>query len=186
MVQPVVSGKKFDLNEYYCHPEKFSPTFEHYIPSLSILMNCVFWNTQYPRLLTKKFLKKSIEKKEKLRLKVIGDISVDINGAIEFTEKTTSPDNPVFVYNPSNDTIKDGYKGDGIVVMAVDNLPCELPKESSLSFSETLLQFVPDVMKADFTVDDFNLLQLPAEIKNAVILYQGKLTPTYNYINKYL
>jgi len=186
MVQPVESNKKFDLNEYYSHPEKYSPTFERYIPSLSILMNCVFWNTQYPRLLTKKYLKKSFEKKEKLRLKVIGDISVDVNGAIEFTEKTTSPDNPVFVYNPSTDIIKDGYEGDGIVVMAVDNLPCELPKESSESFSETLLRFVPDVMKADFTLDDFNLVKLPAEIKNAVILYQGKLTPAYNYINKYL
>jgi len=186
MVQPVVSSKKFDLNEYYIHPEKYFPSFEHYIPSLSILMNCVFWNTQYPRLLTKKYLKKSFEKKEKLHLKVIGDISVDINGAIEFTEKTTSPDNPVFVYNPSTDMIKDGYEGDGIVVMAVDNLPCELPKESSQSFSETLLRFVPDVMKADFTLNDFNLVKLPTEIKNAVILYQGKLTPAYNYINKYL
>lgn len=186
MVQPVVSDKKFDLNEYYSHPEKYSPIFEHYIPSLSILMNCIFWNTQYPRLLTKKYLKKSFEKKEKLRLKVIGDISVDINGAIEITEKTTSPDNPVFVYNPTTDTIKDGYEGDGIVVMAVDNLPCELPKESSQSFSETLIKYVPDLIKADFTLDDFNSVNLPAEIKNAIILYQGKLTPDYNYINKFL
>jgi saccharopine dehydrogenase (NAD+, L-lysine-forming) len=149
-------------------------------------MNCIFCNTQYPRLLTKNYLKKSFEKKEQLRLKVIGDISADIKGAIEFTEKTTSPDCPVFIYDPSTDTINDGYEGDGIVVMAVDNLPCELPKESSQSFSETLSRFVPDVMKADFTLDDFNLVKLPAEIKNAVILYQGKLTPTYNYINKYL
>jgi len=186
MVHPVVPGKKFDLSEYYSHPEKYSPAFEHYIPLLSILMNCIFWNTQYPRLLTKKYLKKSFEKKEQLRLKVIGDISADIKGAIEFTEKTTSPDCPVFIYNPSTDTINDGYEGDGIVVMAVDSLPCELPKESSQSFSDALSQFVPDVMKADFTLDDFNLVKLPAEIKNAVILYQGKLTPTYNYINKYL
>jgi hypothetical protein len=55
-----------------------------------------------------------------------------------------------------------------------------------VSFSETLLPFVPALMKADFTVDDFNLVQLPAEIKNAMILYHGKLTPAYNYINKYL
>jgi alpha-aminoadipic semialdehyde synthase len=186
MVQPVISGKKFDLNEYYNHPEKYSPTFEHYIPSLSILMNCIFWNTQYPRLLTKKYLKKSFEKKKELRLRVIGDISADVKGAIEITEKTTSPDCPVFVYNPSTDTIEDGYEGDGIVVMAVDNLPCELPLESSGSFSEALLRFIPEIMKADFTLDDFDRIALPAEIKNAVILYQGKLTPAYRYINKYL
>ena len=70
--------------------------------------------------------------------------------------------------------------------MAVDNLPCELPRESSEWFSETLLRFVPAIMKADFTVSDFNALALPPEIKNAVILYQGKLTPAYRYINKFL
>jgi saccharopine dehydrogenase (NAD+, L-lysine-forming) len=186
MVKPIESGKKFDLSEYYSHPEKYFPDFERYIPSLSILMNCIFWNSQYPRLLTKNYLKKSSEKKEMTRLKVVGDISADVNGAVECTEKTTSPDNPVFVYDPGTDTVKDGYKGGGIVVMAVDNLPCELPKESSQSFSETLLRFVPEVMSADFTVTDFNLVKLPAEIKNAMILYQGKLTPSYSYINKYL
>jgi alpha-aminoadipic semialdehyde synthase len=131
-------------------------------------------------------MKKSFKNKENLRLKVIGDISIDINGAIEFTEKTTSPDSPTFVYNPIKDTIKDGYEGDGVVVMAVDNLPCELPRESSQSFSEALLRFVPDIVKADFTIDDFDKLTLPFEIKNAVILYHGKLTPSYTYINKYL
>jgi len=186
MVEPASPSKKFDLQDYYSHPESYRPSFEQYIPSLSILMNCIFWSEKYPSLLTKKYLKKSFKTKEKPRLRVIGDISADVNGAIEFTEKTTSPDNPVFIYNPNTDTIKDGYEGDGVVVMAVDNLPCELPRESSQSFSETLLHFVPDVMKADFTAVDFNAVALPAEIKNAVILYQGKLTSAYQYINKYL
>ena len=186
MAEPVPRSKKFDLQDYYAHPENYRPTFEHYIPYLSILMNCIYWSAKYPRLITKEYLKKSFKNKENFRLKVIGDISVDIKGAIEFTEKTTSPDKPVFVYNPSTDTIKDGYGGDGVVVMAVDNLPCELPRESSQSFSETLLHFVPDVMKADFTAKDFDKLALPFEIKNAVILYKGRLTPNYNYINKYL
>ena len=183
MVEPASSDKKFDLQDYYSHPESYHPVFEHYIPSLSILMNCIFWSAQYPRLLTKKYLKKSFKTKENLRLKVIGDISADVNGAIEFTEKMTSPDNPVFVYNPNTDTIKDGYEGDGIVVMAVDNLPCELPRESSQSFSETLLRFIPEIMKADFTVTDFDTVALPVEIKNAVILYQGKLTPYLSVIS---
>jgi alpha-aminoadipic semialdehyde synthase len=186
MVEPTTAGKKFDLQDYYQHPAGYRSTFEQYIPSLSILMNCIFWSAQYPRLLTKQFTKERFGKKEKPRLKIIGDISADVNGAIEFTEKTTSPDNPVFVYNPTTNTIKDGYEGDGIVVMAVDNLPCELPKESSESFSEILSRFVPEIMSADFTAPDFETIALPAEIKNAVVLYQGKLTPAYQYINKYL
>jgi alpha-aminoadipic semialdehyde synthase len=186
MVEPTTAGKKFDLQEYYTHPERYRSTFEQYIPSLSILMNCIFWSAQYPRLLTKENIKNLFKIKEKPRLKVVGDISADINGAIEFTEKTTSPDDPVFVYDPITDTITDGYDGEGIVVMAVDNLPCELPKESSESFSEILSRFVPEIMNADFTASDFEKIALPDEIKNAVILYQGKLTPSYQYINKYL
>lgn len=186
MVKPIIPGKPFDLQEYYKHPEIYHSTFEQYVPSLTVLMNCIFWSEQYPRLLTKQYIKKISGSKEKCRLKVIGDISADVNGAVEFTEKTTSPDNPVFVYNPATDTIQDGYEGEGIVVMAVDNLPCELPKESSESFSDILLRFIPEIMKADFTVDDFAMVALPPEIKRAVVLYQGKLTPGYRYINKYL
>jgi alpha-aminoadipic semialdehyde synthase len=186
MVEPLTAGKGFDLQEYYQHPERYRLTFEQYIPSLSILMNCIFWSPQYPRLFTKQYAKTLIETREKPRLRVIGDISADVNGAIEFTEKTTTPDAPVFVYNPHTDSVQDGYEGEGFVVMAVDNLPCELPKESSESFSEILTRFVPEIMDADFTESDFESVNLPAEIKNAVILYHGKLTPNYQYINKYL
>ena len=186
MVEPITAGRPFDVQEYYKYPARFRSVFDRYIPHLTVLMNCIFWNTQYPRLLTKEYIQRMYEKKEKLCLRIIGDISSDVNGAIEFTEKTTSSDNPVFIYNPYTDTIQDGCEGEGIVVMAVDNLPCELPKESSESFSQTLLQFIPDIMKADFTIDDFEMVALSAEIKNAIILYQGKLTPAYRYINKYL
>jgi len=186
MVEPISPNTPFDLQEYYNHPERYRAAFERYIPSLSILMNCIFWSDRYPRLLTKEYMKKVFPMTEKSRLKVIGDVSADINGAVEFTEKTTSPDNPVYVYNPISDSIQDGYTGDGVVVMAVDNLPCELPRESSQSFSQTLLQFIPEIMKADFSVSEFDHIALPPEIKNAVILYQGKLTPNYRYINKFL
>jgi saccharopine dehydrogenase (NAD+, L-lysine-forming) len=186
MVQPIKHTKKFNLQDYYNHPEDYKSIFEDYVPYLSIIMNCIFWSFEYPRLVTKKFINNYFKTYKNISLKVIGDISVDINGAIEFTEKTTSPDNPVFVYNPITDKINDGCTGEGIVVLAVDNLPCELPKESSEYFSETLLRFIPEIMKADFGVKSFENLNLPLEIKKAVILYNGKLTPNYAYINKYL
>ena len=69
--------------------------------------------------------------------------------------------------------------------MGVDNLPCELPKESSNEFSDSLIDFVFDIIKADYNVD-FDNCNLPNEIKKAVILYHGKLTPDYQYIDKYL
>ncbi|HVQ01283.1 MAG TPA: bifunctional lysine ketoglutarate reductase /saccharopine dehydrogenase family protein [Candidatus Thermoplasmatota archaeon] len=186
MVEPRKPDARFDLQDYYAHPENYRSVFEKYIPFLSIFMNCIYWSARYPRLITKNYLKKSFEMNRHLGPRVIGDISADVNGAVEFTEKTTSPDSPVFIYNPLTGTIQDGCKSEGVVVMAIDNLPCELPSESSESFSETLLRFVPDIMKADFTTAAFEDLALPLEIKNAVILYRGKLTPAYQYINKFL
>ena len=182
-VEPISKNKKFDLQEYYNKPDLYQSIFQKYVGKITILMNCIYWNKQYPRLVTKDFVKKNYEKINKL--KVIGDISVDINGAIEFTEKTTSSGVPVFVYNPKKRTVTDGFIGDGIVIMAIDNLPCEVPKESSKAFSDSLIPFIPSIVKADF-YSDFNRLELPEEIKKAVILHHGKLTPDYQYINKFL
>ena len=182
MVKPKSSSEVFELQDYYKHPQKYMSIFENYIYDLSILMNCIYWDDRYPRLVTKDFVKNNFSK---LKLKVIGDISIDINGAIEITEKSTTPDSPSFIYNPKTDSINDGFKGNGIVIMGVDNLPCELPKESSNEFSDSLIDFVFDIIKADYSVD-FDNCNLPNEIKKSVILYQGKLTPDYQYIDKYL
>ena len=183
MVVPMSPQNYFDLQQYYESPDLYRSVFQDYVPKLSILMNCIYWTKKYPRLITKDFIKKSWTKHKKLE--IIGDISVDVNGAIEFTEKVTTPDNPVFIYNPSNCQIMDGYKGEGIVVLAVDNLPCEIPKESSIAFSNSLIDFIPNIVKADYSVD-FNDLDLRLEIKKAVILYHGELTEDYKYMNKFL
>ena len=185
MVKPIGNDTSFDLQDYYMHPERYRSVFEQYLPHLTILMNCIYWDARYPRFVTKAFLKKLFNEKEKPRLRVIGDISCDINGAVECNVKTTEPDNPVYTYNPFTDEIKDGYKGEGVTILAVDNLPCELPRESSTSFSESLWRFIPDIVQADYSAD-FENLNLPQEIKNAVIVYKGRLTPNYQYIAKYL
>jgi len=184
MVKPKSSDSEFALQDYYQHPEKYKSVFNNYTPKLTLLMNCIYWNKQYPRLIIKEFLKESFVSDD-FMFRVVGDISCDINGAIEFTQKATEPDSPVFVYNPLNDSVNDGYVGEGVVVMSVDNLPCELPRDSSKEFSDSLWHFIPDIVKADFSVD-FNDLKLPDPIKKAVILYHGRLTSDYEYINKFL
>jgi alpha-aminoadipic semialdehyde synthase len=99
--------------------------------------------------------------------------------------RCTSPDKPAFTYIIDENRAKLGVEGEGPVVMAVDNLPCELPRESSTSFSETLLDFIPALAKADFTVE-FSDLELPREFKDAVIVYRGKLTEKFQYLEEYL
>ncbi len=180
---PTEPPQTFELNDYFTHPEKYKSVFERYVPYLTVLVNCIYWDNRYPRLITKHFLK--LLYKSEPRLRVIGDISCDISGSIEATVKTTNPDNPVFVYDPITNRVMDGVVGRGPVIMAIDNLPCEIAKESSIYFSNVLKSFVPAIAKADFS-SSFERCQLPPEIKKAVIVYQGELTPNYKYLDQYL
>jgi alpha-aminoadipic semialdehyde synthase len=184
MVEPIEG--EFELQHYYDNGKsKYRGVFEQYFPYLSILINAIYWSEKYPRLISKKFLKDQFESKKDIRCQIIGDISCDIEGGIEATLKTTKPDNPVFIYNPFTDEASVGLEGKGLAIMAVDNLPCELPIESSTSFSETLKPFVPLIAKADYA-KSFDELDLPPVIKNAVIVHQGILTPNYQYLEEYL
>ena len=185
MVVPKDSSAKFELQDYYgSGNEKYRGVFHNYVQYLTVIMNCIYWTKKYPRLITKDFIREHW-KDELRRLHVIGDISCDIGGAIEFTLHCTTPAKPAFVYLVNEDRIELGVKGDGPVVVAVDNLPCELPREASSSFGNTLLEFIPALAKADFKAS-FENLNLPREIKDAVIVYRGKLTKDYEYLNQYL
>jgi len=183
MFVPKIKSRKFELQDYYTHPENYYSIFHNYLPYLSIFVNAIYWDQRYPRLLTKSFVKENYKKIK--RLKVIGDISCDIEGAVEITLKSTNPGNPVFVYNPLTGNIEDGYEGEGVVILAVDNLPCEFPKDSSIFFSKILKDFIPPMVSADYS-KSFEKLSLPSAIKKAVILYQGELTPDYKYLKKYI
>lgn len=185
MVEPVSSDMKFELYDYYDHPEKYKGKFSKHVPYLTILMNCIYWDKPYPRLVTKELVRNMWENQENPKLKVIGDISCDIEGAIEFTKKATEIDNPIFVYDPIKETVIDGAGGRGIVIMAVDNLPCELPRESSNDFGNGLIKFVPEIATCDFS-RDFSDLNLSPPIKKALILHKGKLTPDYEYLEEFL
>jgi saccharopine dehydrogenase (NAD+, L-lysine-forming) len=185
MVEPVSPGTPFDLQDYYAHPEKYHGVFERYLPHLTTLMNAIFWTKAYPRLVTTGNLRTLFGAPGKPRLRVIGDISCDIEGAIQCTVKSTPIDDPVFVYDPATATVTDGYQGQGLVIMAVDILPAELPREASVDFSRVLRPFVPSLANCDLTVP-FAECNLPPEIKRAVIVYRGELTPDYRYIQQYL
>lgn len=185
LMQHRTPQKPFNLNEYYTHPEKYRSVFARYLPYLTVVMNGIYWDTCYPRLITKKEACSLFEKEAHPRLQIIGDISCDLGGSIEFNHKLTEPDKPVFMYNPLTDTTVDGYTGKGIMVMAVDNLPCELPRESSTYFSSVLKDFIPSFLAADLS-QSLDESGLSSSLKKAVVLYQGTLTSPYKYLSKYL
>ncbi|GIK43889.1 MAG: alanine dehydrogenase [Chloroflexota bacterium] len=184
-VEPIAEGQPFDLAEFFQHPEWYRSKFDSYLPHLTVLVNCIYWDARYPRLLTKETARQLYGGDSPPKLRVIGDISCDIEGGIEPTIKATEPDAPSFVWQPETDTAVDGVAGAGPVIMAVDNLPCELPVESSASFGEALMPFIPALAACDFSVD-FAGCALPPELKRATIVYHGELTPAYQYLERFL
>ena len=167
---------------YFDNPEYFESNLDNVLPYITVLMNCIIWSPKFPRTVTKELMKKISA--DSTALKVIGDITCDPNGSIEFSKETWI-DNPVYVYNPLTNEIKDGFEGDGIAVMAVTNLPCEFSFDASEQFSDDLFPFLEGIVKADYN-GTLAGSQLPAEIKRAVIMWQGKFTEAFNYMNKFL
>ncbi len=184
IVEPLETAHMFDLQDYYTYPEQYRGVFDRYLPHLDVLVNCVYWEPRYPRLASKADIR-ALTESGQMRLKVIGDITCDVEGAIECTVKATEPDNPVFVYNPATGQVIDGVEGFGPVIMAVEILPSELPRESSTYFSGVLKEYLPAIATADYT-SDFEHLNLPREIKRAVIAHRGRLTSGFRYIEQYL
>jgi alpha-aminoadipic semialdehyde synthase len=184
LVEPIDEDASFELHEYYNSPEKFKSSFEKYIPHIDMLINCIYWDARYPRLVTKDYLQKAFAHTTP-KLKVIGDISCDVNGSVECTEKGTEIEDPIFVYHPDSRTYTMGHKGDGVLVMAVDILPSELPRDSSAGFADVLINYVKAISDCDFN-EDFLTLDLPNAIKSALILHRGELTPHYKYLEEHL
>ena len=185
IVQPLDPEESFNLQDYYDNPRKYRSRFENYLPYLTMLVNCIYWEDKYPRLVTKDYLKEAFSAFKAPHLRVIGDISIDIEGSVECSAKATDSGNPVYVFNPIEQTITDGWEGFGPVIMAVDNLPCELPREASQFFSQALTVMIPRLLKADNS-KPLDQSGLPEELQRAVILKNGRLTDKYKYLEQFL
>jgi hypothetical protein len=192
LAEPLSGAEGFDLQDYYAHPERYRGIFARFVPYLTAVVNAIYWDPRYPRLITKAFLRELYRNSggtmfggDRPRLRVIGDISCDIEGSMECTVQAMQPDEPVFVFHPATGQVTNGVAGDGVVVMAVDILPSELPRDASTHFSRVLKSFVPAMACADYS-QPFELLDLPPEIKRGVIVYHGELTPAYVHLAEFL
>ena len=180
MVRPA-GDHAFELQDYFDHPERYEGRFADHLPHLDLLLNTIFWTDRYPRLVTKDWAAAQFADGGESRLQVIGDISIDIEGSIELSHKATYADAPCFVYDPVTGRPVDGVDGRGICVMAVDNLPCELPREASEHFSGIFRDMAADLARCDWTAE-FDDLDLPPHLKRAVIVHRSALCPAYRYL----
>ncbi|MCG3254187.1 MAG: hypothetical protein KAX09_10065 [Candidatus Heimdallarchaeota archaeon] len=186
MVKPKDAKAKFVLQDYYDNPEKYEGCFaEEYLEYITVIVNGAYWSDKYPKTITKEDIKELFCDDKEPRLRFIGDISCDVEGGVEATVRISYIERPFFCYDPEEDTATDGVKGSGPAILAIDHLPTEIPRDASEYFSNTLLPFVPNMAKAkyDGTLDEAGLAE---EIKRSVILWKGKFTPDFEYIDEYL
>lgn len=185
-VEPKDPSAAFSLQHYYKHPELYRASFSRYLPHITVLVNGVYWDERYPVLVTTEAVKDLYAARKFPALRVLGDITCDIEGSIAMTRKPTLPDSPCYVYDTVSDTIEDGFDNlRGPIVMAVEILPTEFPIESSQHFGDSLLPFMPALAAGNFAGDYAGCL-LPDPIRTAVILYQGELTEPYRYLEKFV
>ena len=183
MVRPKEPQESFDLSTYYAQPERYEADFERFLPHLTVLVNCIYWEPRYPRLVTREAIRRLYGGEQKLF--VIGDISCDIEGSIEVTVKPTHPGQPAYIFDLDTLQPRDGLDGRGPAIMAVDILPTELPREASIAFSEALFPLVPELARSDPS-GSFEEWALPASLKDAIIVHHGRLTPRFAYLSRYV
>ena len=177
-------GKGFYFEEYLKNPEKFESNLDIYLPYINMLIHTSYWDKRYPRIVTKKMINE-LGRKKTSRLEFIEDISCDIKGGIELTYKTTTQDNPTFTYEPKKKIFLDGYKHRGISILAIDNLPSELPRDASREFSGVIRDYVYQIA-AHGVRNLTRHVAIPVEIRKAIITQGGKLNKDFEYMSKWV
>ena len=160
------------VSNFYNFPEKFESTFSKYSSVADIYFAGHYHNPKAPKLITNQNIN-DID----FKIDVIADISCDIDGPIASTIRSSTIDDPIYGFHKLNFIECDFLDPNAIAVMAVDNLPCELPRDSSEMFGEMFLKYViPSFFNAD--KDDI--------LKNSQITSQGQLTSRFNYLSDYV
>ncbi len=166
-------GKPFDKSEFYSNPELYKSTFTRFLPEMDMYIPCHFWSNRSPFIITREDLKK-----ENVRLSVVADISCDIDGPVACTIRPSKIADPIYGYDPISETEVDFTTKGAIAVMAVDNLPCELPLDASEDFGNELMRHVlPALLKED----PDNMIGRASETTT-----DGQLTEYYSYLQNYV
>ena len=166
-------GGEFIRADFYENPEHYEGDFLKYAKVSDILIAGAYWDPQAPVL----FRREDIMKPD-FKIRVIADITCDIEGSIPSTKRPCTIDEPIYDYNPSEDKLEAPLSDEGnITVMAVDNLPCELPRNASEDFGRELID---NVLPHLIGNDSENV------IKRATITENGKLTERYSYLQNYV
>lgn len=165
-------GQQLGKQDFYNNPQDYKSTFMKYAKVSDMYIAGHFFGEGSPFLYTR-----NDAKSKDFNIRVVADISCDIDGPVASTIRPSTISNPIYGYNPNTESEVDFMDDDAIVVMAVDNLPCELPDNASRGFG---FMFLQHVIPAFFNDDKDGVLARAKMTEN------GKLTPRFAYLQDYV
>jgi len=165
-------GKVWDTADFYLHPQEYQSTFAKFSAVTDMLIAAAYWHPAAPRLFTLAEMRDPT-----FKINTIADITCDMNGSVPSTKKASSITDPVYDYNPITEKLEPAFsRRENITVMAVDNLPCELPRNASRDFGRQLIDEVFPYLIGEDT---------KGIIERAIIAKNGNLMPRYAYLKDY-
>lgn len=164
-------GKPFTEQDFYQNPTQFTSNFMPYAQVADMYISGHFWDEEAPFIFSREDAKSP-----KFKIKIVGDISCDVDGPVACNIRSSTIKEPLYGYNPITEKEVAFDIENAITVMAVDNLPCELPKDASAEFGRELIDKVlPHLLNDSEGV-----------IKRATICEKGDLTPEFEYLRDYV
>jgi len=166
-------GRVWDTTDFHNHPEAYESAFGLFLPVTDLLIACAYWHPAAPKL-----FEEADTRLPGFRINTIADVTCDIDGSVPTTKRASTIANPTFDYNPRTGELEPAYSQPAnITVMAVDNLPCELPRNASRDFGRQLLDNVLPHLLGD---------DAEGVIARATIAKNGELMPRYQYLADYV
>ncbi|MGC9472520.1 MAG: NAD(P)-dependent oxidoreductase [Bacteroidales bacterium] len=165
-------GQPFSMKDFMEHPDRYESAFLPYALKTDMYIPCHYWDPRSPV-----FLRKEDYLHPGFPVRVIADVSCDIGAPIASTLRASTIEEPFYGYHPQTGKEGPAFDKDHITVMAVDNLPGELPRDASEDFGNSLLEyFFPALLSGD----------PEGMIRRATIVKEGKLTERFGYLQDYV
>lgn len=165
-------GEAFEFEHFIAHPDRYENALTPYLAKTDVLVACHYWDPRSPQMVTREQLAGG-----QLPLQLVADISCDILEPIATTLRPSTIASPFYGYDPSTGGESGPFDGQGITVMAVDNLPGELPRDAASDFGEALI---------DHVVPEILGLEKSDMLARATIAAAGQLTEPYSYLQGFL
>ncbi len=166
-------GEKFDLNYFFNHPDEHKSIFEPYTRAADIFINGIYWDKRAPAFFSREKMRQN-----DFKIQVIADVTCDIapDSSVPSTLRSSTIADPVYGYDPNTGEEIKPFNESGIDVMAVDNLPNELPRDASTAFGQQFLEHIADELEKPNS----------SILERATIAEDGKLGPHFTYLTSFL